>query len=132
MFKIKQYIFIEIRDCGIAGEWRNTLGSNMTLICKDGQLEGAYNSVIFKVRSNYPLSGRYTMAGPKKDVVILGWTVSWNNEKGNEQTATSWSGIYYPDNDGEIRTQFIISNYKERKDYWESARINHDEFVRIK
>ena len=132
MSNIKYYIFIETCDCGIAGEWRNELGSNMTLRCKDGQLEGAYNSAVGKAANNYPLSGRYTMAGPKKDVVILGWAVSWNNEKkGNSQSATTWSGIYYPDG-GKILTQWILTSYKERKDYWETAMINHDEFVRFR
>ncbi|XP_060588468.1 streptavidin-V2-like [Ruditapes philippinarum] len=119
-------------DCGIAGTWRNQLGSNVTFTCKDGQLDGKYNSAVGHAEDYYLLSGRYTLSGPKNDVVELGWVVSWNNKKfGNSHSATAWSGIYYPE-DGIIRTQWILTRFKERKDNWETSFVNHDEFKRIR
>jgi hypothetical protein len=125
-------LFIESCDCGIDGKWKNELGSTMTLTCKDGQLEGIYNTGVGQAKYDYTLSGRYTLSGPKNDVVELGWVVSWNNKLfGNSNSATSWSGIYYPE-DGIIRTQWMLVRYAERKDYWSTTQINHDEFERVK
>ncbi|XP_053401219.1 streptavidin-V2-like isoform X2 [Mercenaria mercenaria] len=118
-------------DCIIAGTWQNELGSNVTFTCKNGQLDGKYNSKVGEAEDYYTLSGRYTVSGPKNDVVELGWVVAWNNKKfGNSHSSTSWSGIYYPD-DKVIRTQWLLTRYQEHKDYWMTTMVNHDEFKRI-
>jgi hypothetical protein len=74
----------------------------------------------------------WTISGPKNDVIVLGWVVSWNNKRfGNSQSATSWSGIYYPDEDI-IRTQWMLTSYENCQEYRNATTINHDEFRRAK
>lgn len=119
-------------DCGITGTWKNELNSTVVFTsCKDGQIEGKYNTAVGNASDFYVLTGRYTLSGPKKDVVELGWVVAWNNTQyGNSNSVTSWNGIYYP-KEGIIHTQWILTSYAERKDLWETSLINHDEFKRV-
>ncbi|XP_060588446.1 streptavidin-V2-like [Ruditapes philippinarum] len=119
-------------DCGVAGTWKNQLWSKVTFSCKNGQITGKYNSAVGNAEDYYSLTGRYTRAGTDDNAVVLGWVVSWNNEVfGNSNSSTSWSGIYYPD-ERIIRTQWLLTRFKARNDYWETTMVNHDEFSPIK
>jgi hypothetical protein len=126
------FLFTDVYDCGVAGTWKNQLGSKVTFSCKNGQINGKYNSAVGNAEDYYSLTGRYTRAGTDNNAVVLGWVVSWNNEMfGNSNSSTSWSGIYYP-NERIIRTQWLLTRFKERNDYWDTTMVNHDEFTPIK
>ncbi|KAL4224186.1 hypothetical protein ACF0H5_017639 [Mactra antiquata] len=111
------------------GSWINELGSVVEFNSTNGELTGKYTTGVGNAGSIYDLTGRYTMGGPKKDVIIATWVVSWHNDvQGNAESSTSWNGIYYPD-EGVIYTQWLLVRYTDRTNYWQSTHIGHEEFT---
>lgn len=126
-----QTIPSEHNQCGLAGKWKNQLQSVMEITCQDGQVNGRYNTAVGLAQDFYDIAGRYTMAGENMTDTVLSWAVSWNNNVfGNSNSSTAWSGIHY-DEEGIIRTQWILTRYKTRPDIWQTSMIGHDEFERI-
>lgn len=119
--------------CGISGNWTNQLGSMMTLDCQPssstvGFLSGSYRSAVGQAADFYQLSGRYTVVGTD---YILGFSVAWNNDvKGNSKSATSWTGVYYADQQ-KITTFWILTSYTKPADMWGNSQIGKDVFVRL-
>ncbi|WAR24943.1 SAV2-like protein [Mya arenaria] len=114
-------------QCGKAGTWQNELTSVMKFTCRDGQIEGKYCSAVGKASYYYPMAGRYLQA--EKNTTMLGWTVSWaNQEQGNSQSATSWTGLSYG-GQNIIHTQWLLMRYS--KALWNSTMLNTDTFKKI-
>ncbi|KAK3103811.1 hypothetical protein FSP39_022092, partial [Pinctada imbricata] len=114
--------------CGFSGTWKNELNSTIILFCNNGQLSGMYCSSVGNATDYYKLSGRYTMIGLNATV---GWSVAWNNSRGNSQSTTSWTGLYYKATDT-IQTQLILVSYTPINDFWRAFTTNQDQFKRVK
>ncbi|KAK3587464.1 hypothetical protein CHS0354_007956 [Potamilus streckersoni] len=117
--------------CGIAGKWKNQLGSTMQITCRKGNLRGKYRSSVGEASDFYDLSGRYTMTGVNQEDCILGFSVAWNNDvRGNSNSTTSWTGLLYA-SEGIIHTHWILTRYRELESMWASNLVGHDDFRRI-
>lgn len=114
------------------GQWTNQLGSVVDFCCKgDGGLHGTYNSAVGQAKFNYELAGRYTV-GTDNSTCIVAWSVSWNNNAlGNSRSATSWTGIYFQQDDT-IHTLWHLTSDTSLSRYWDSTSVNHDDFKRNK
>ncbi|KAL3855499.1 hypothetical protein ACJMK2_014707 [Sinanodonta woodiana] len=116
--------------CGIAGNWINQLGSMMTITCWNGNLTGIYRSAVGAATDYYQLSGRYTMTGANQKDCVLGFSVAWNNDvRGNSNSTTSWTGLYYA-SEGIIHTHWILTRYQQINSLWSASLIGHDDFKR--
>ncbi|KAK6981159.1 avidin family protein [Favolaschia claudopus] len=121
----------------LSGTWHNELGSIMTLTAdKNGGLTGTYNSAVGEAEDAYILTGRFDTAPLADEGVALGWAVSWKNDKEDANSATTWSGQFFPgDSEGDamttktILTQWLLTSGTKAGDVWESTLIGHDEFV---
>lgn len=112
------------------GMWKNQLGSKVRLSCNKGHIEGNYMTGVGNAEGWYDIAGRYTMTGDNQDTIIASWVVSWNNSHyGNSQSATTWNGIYYPEEET-LYTHWHLVRYQPREDYWQSTYVGSDIFKR--
>ncbi|XP_053399051.1 streptavidin-V2-like [Mercenaria mercenaria] len=117
--------------CGIAGLWTNQLKSVMEFTCKDGHLNGRYNTAVGVADDYYNLTGKYTMSGPNGADCVMGWVVTYNNKVlGNSNSTCAWSGIHYA-NEHIIRTHWVLTHWHPLADSWQTTTINHDDFVSL-
>lgn len=118
--------------CGISGNWTNELGSTMLLNCQltsstAGLLNGSYRSAVGQASDFYTLAGTYTKVNSD---YILGFSVAWNNKvHGNSKSATSWTGVYYADQD-KITTFWILTRYTTPANMWNNSNIGNNIFIR--
>ncbi|XP_045170216.2 streptavidin-V2-like [Mercenaria mercenaria] len=117
--------------CGIAGLWTNQLKSVMEFTCKDGHLNGRYNTAVGQADDYYSLTGKYTMSGPNGADCVMGWVVSFNNKVfGNSNSTAAWSGIHYA-HEHVIRTHWVLTRWHPLEDIRKTTTINHDDFVSL-
>lgn len=117
--------------CGIAGLWENQHKSVMEFTCKDGHLNGRYNTAVGHADDYYNLTGKYTMSGPDGSDCVMGWVVTFNNKIfGNSNSTCAWSGIHY-ESEHIIRTHWVLTHWHPLGDAWQTTTINHDDFVSI-
>ncbi|KAL3855501.1 hypothetical protein ACJMK2_014708 [Sinanodonta woodiana] len=117
--------------CGIDGNWINQLGSTMKITCRKGTLRGRYRSSVGEASDFYELSGRYTMTGANQEDCVVGFSVAWNNDvRGNSNSTTSWTGLYYA-SERIIHTHWILTRYREIDSLWATNLVGHDDFRRV-
>ncbi|PVZ06838.1 avidin/streptavidin family protein [Actinomycetospora cinnamomea] len=116
---------------GPEGAWRNELGATMRLVASpDGLLTGTYESHVGRAAGRYPLAGRFDPAPPADAHAAVGWTVVWNNERGNSHSVTTWCGRYDPEADLVHATWLLTAEGAEHTG-WCSTRVGQDLFIRL-
>jgi avidin family protein len=116
---------------GLDGRWYNELGSSMVLhLGSDGRsLTGTYHSAVGQAVEQYDFVGR--LDSDPRASTGLGWTVSWENEKLNAHSVTTWSGQYrVVDGDEFIATTWLLTREGTADDEWESTLVGKDLFSR--
>ncbi|GAA0731370.1 hypothetical protein Drose_26310 [Dactylosporangium roseum] len=117
----------------LAGTWYNELGSSVTLtINSDGTITGTYNSAVGNASGDYRLAGRYDTTAPSGAGEAVGWTVAWRNDSRDANSATSWSGQYFPGTPERIVTQWLLTSSSTPDQVWASTLVGHDEFTRAR
>lgn len=116
---------------GPGGTWRNALGATMTLVAEpDGLLTGTYCSPVGIAVGSYVLAGRFDPEPPADQHAAVGWSVVWNNERGNRHSVTTWCGRYDPDADVLHATWLLTAEGAEHTG-WCSTRVGQDLFTRV-
>ncbi|MCD0486008.1 avidin/streptavidin family protein [Streptacidiphilus sp. ASG 303] len=118
----------------ISGDWYSRLGSRMHLETDpSGGVSGTYVSGTGHAVGPYPLVGRWDPLSSASQGTVLGWTVTWRNDRGDANSVTSWSGQYYDDRgaDGErICASWLLTTSAESVDAWRSTTVGQDVFTR--
>ena len=73
--------------------WQNELGSVMKFTAWDtneGSVDGSYCSSVGNAAFNYDLRGTFDTCGE-----TIGWGVTWQNDFGDSNSTTAWSGRIY-------------------------------------
>jgi hypothetical protein len=118
----------------LSGVWYNQLGSKMELTLQNGQVSGTYESSVGAAagKGPYKLSGR-TDTDQDLESQNIGFTVSWENDKGSLDSVTSWSGQMQTIEGKEIISTFWILTIETKADVnWKSRLIGSDRFGRSK
>ena len=121
-------------DPSVAGEWYNELGSKMVVSDKtdaEGQFTGVYHSKVGEATKQYPLVGRYDVAGNTTHGT-MGFTVQWHNAFLNSKSVTTWSGQRQLDAAGQpcILTTWLLTSETAQAGDWASTMVGTNVFTR--
>ena len=121
-------------DPSVAGVWYNELGSKMVVSGKtdtDGQFTGVYHSKVGEATKQYPLVGRYDVAGNTTHGT-MGFIVQWHNAFLNSKSVTAWSGQRQLDATGQpcILTTWLLTSETTQAGDWASTMVGTNVFTR--
>lgn len=108
----------------LSGDWYNELGSKMTLQLDGEHVTGYYYTAVGDAEGIYHLAGR-----ANRNNTVLGFAVAWQNEYGDSESATSWSGEYH-EADDVIVTTWLLTSQTDEPDDWKSTLVGKDTFQR--
>ena len=112
----------------IAGTWYNELGSVMTIQTNGKVITGSYQTAVGNATGLYDLIGQTITAGDSSEV--LGWVVVWDNQYGNSESVTTWSGqIQNVNGIPTIVTTWLLTSETDPNDDWHSTIIGKDVFT---
>ncbi|XP_061187665.1 streptavidin-V2-like [Saccostrea echinata] len=114
--------------CALSGKWRNQLQSEMMITCKDGTIQGQYNSAVGNAEREYDIAGRYLQVNETE--YIVGWSVAYKNQYRDARSIASWTGVFYA-TEGIIKTQWIRAAFQNPEDYWSTFTTNQDMFNKV-
>ncbi|OCU02350.1 avidin [Xenopus laevis] len=120
------------QQCNIQGQWRNNLGSNMTIqsVSDNGAFAGVYLTAVSSVNTEIvesPLTGFWK----KSKQPIIGFAVKW----AFSDSLTVWAGqCFLNENNEEVlhTTWLLRSKQEAQQDNWKATRIGVDTFTRLK
>ena len=121
-------------DPSVAGVWYNKLGSRMVVSEKtdmEGQFTGTYHTKVGVATKQYPVVGRYDIAGDATHGT-MGFTVQWHNAFLNSTSVTTWSGQRQTDATGGecILTTWLLTSETKQADDWSSTKVGTNVFTR--
>ncbi len=119
----------------IDGKWVSDLGSKMEIeVDDDGLMTGIYTTVIGDTQGNYPLVGYVNFAPDGQSIATIGWVVLWINEKGNDQSVTTWTGqvqLTEPENGAQVMvTTWLYVKETQPSENWSSTLMGFNTFKR--
>lgn len=117
------------------GKFTNNLGSNCTLIAKDGIITGTYSTKPSRgklTQDNFPIHGTYI---PVKDGVLLSFIVTYKmeglNNDGLEKFSTAtWNGKVYSNKNSFKLNWLLVSNQTEENE-WFATNLGQDHFTKV-
>ena len=110
------------------GTWYNELGSFMTLKVKGPNLSGTYQTAVGDAEGIYELVGRVVTDEFSSEV--LGWVVVWQNEYGNSESVTAWSGqCQTVGGVPTIVSTWLLTSETDPGDDWHSTLVGKDVFT---
>lgn len=108
----------------LSGDWFNELGSKMTLQINGQDVTGYYYTAVGDAEGIYNLAGRTNNSN-----TVLSFSVAWQNDYGDSESATAWSGEYH-DQDDIIVTTWLLTSQTDEEDDWKSTLVGKDIFQR--
>ena len=113
----------------LAGIWYNQFGSKMELTVNQGKISGWYETRVGSGTGRYELAGRTDTNNDSAQNV--GWVISWENEKGNLDSLTAWSGeLQLIGAEEIISTTWLLTIEKAPRANWKSTLVGKDIFTR--
>jgi hypothetical protein len=102
----------------------------MVLHVNGNNIVGTYQTEVGDANGIYHLFGIGDFDNHESEA--LGWVVSWNNNFGNSDSVTVWSG-QYQERCGEeiILTTWLLTSESSPKDDWRSTLVGADIFYRL-
>lgn len=113
----------------ISGRYKNELGSEMEIKVINNEINGFYISKVGNATDRYLLVGRINFENEISSTLFT-FSVSWNNQYGNSNSVTSWSGQYYKD-ENKLYTTWILTRRCLLKDRWSSQNVGSNIFIKI-
>ncbi|KAG9468217.1 hypothetical protein GDO78_023224 [Eleutherodactylus coqui] len=120
----------QLAQCNLAGQWKNNLGSNMTIsVLSDGMLSGSYLTSVSTTNKTIvesPLVGYQQLNGHP----TFGFTVQW----AFSNSITVFTGQCYRDESGKLflKTMWLLrSESEEIKDDWAKTRVGYNIFEKL-
>jgi hypothetical protein len=108
----------------LSGDWFNELGSKMTLQMNGQDVTGYYYTAVGDAEGTYSLTGRTNASN-----TVLGFSIAWQNDYGDSESATAWSGEYHAQDDV-IVTTWLLTAQTDEADDWKSTTVGKDVFQR--
>ncbi|NXK17076.1 AVID protein, partial [Arenaria interpres] len=123
-----------MRKCVLTGDWKNDLGSNMTIETEDedGKFTGSYNTSVSDTRNKIqpsPLVGFQHVVTESRQPTF-GFTVQWSFT----DSITVFTGQCFVGEDGKevLKTMWLLrSRVDSMKDDWKATRVGSDTFFRL-
>lgn len=117
----------------LSGEWKNELGSNMTIKLKDGYISGTYQTAVVskgKIPDPSDIHGTYTLV---KYGTLFTFNVNWKFEVDDEYkySITTWIGKFFYEDANKFETTWILLSDNPIDKKWNSYTVNKDFFTRI-
>lgn len=110
------------------GIWYNELGSVMTLRVNGSVVTGTYQTAVGDAEGVYDLVRRTVIDDSSSEV--LGWVVVWQNQHGNSESVTAWSGEFQTVNGvPTIVATWLLTNETDPNDDWHSTIVGKDTFT---
>jgi len=112
------------------GDWYNELKSKMVLTVKGPAITGKYHTAVGSATGIYDLVGRIdSKAGSSRAIAFV---VSWENDDGNSEAVTAWSGEVQAEgqDDERIITTWLLTVETDPKNNWKSTIVGQDVFTR--
>ncbi|XP_018120333.1 avidin-like [Xenopus laevis] len=124
-------IWTEAQKCNLLGQWKNTLGSNMTIesVSQNGEFTGTYFTAVSLTNSTIlksPLTGYQKIS----EQPTFGFTVNWTFS----DSITVWAGQCFGNEKGKeilLTTWLLRSSQKTEQDNWIGTRVGADTFTRL-
>lgn len=111
---------------GIEGSWHNQLGSCMELrVYDDGRITGTMCSPVGGATGEQPLTGYVEPLAEGQGGI--GFVVAWRSTG----SVAVWSG-HYDTRAGVISTNWLLTGGQFGTNEWQSTRVGHDEFHRVR
>ena len=111
------------------GKWYNELGSAMTLKVEGKKITGTYHTTVGDASGTYDLIGQTDTN--KDGSQMVGFVVAWNNQEGNSEAVTAWSGQYQMiDGEEIIMAAWLLTQETAVDDDWKLTVVNKDIFTR--
>ena len=125
-----------VKDSILDGNWKNTLGSNVTFKAVDGMITGHYQTAVVSGEKSdlppvTPLFGTYQATA---DGLLVTFNVQWvfSDKLGNtKQSATTWIGKLYFSTPTVFDTTWLLLSDKEAPQAWSSVTTNKDTFLKV-
>ncbi|XP_014809384.1 PREDICTED: avidin-like [Calidris pugnax] len=122
------------RKCVLTGDWKNDLGSNMTIETLDegGKFTGTYNTAVSdtsKPIQPSPLVGFQHVVTESRQPTF-GFTVQWNFT----DSITVFTGQCFVDENGKevLKTMWLLRYHVDNmKDDWKATRVGTNVFTRL-
>ncbi|NWR85700.1 AVID protein, partial [Furnarius figulus] len=121
-------------QCNLTGDWKNDLGSNMTISAVDqnGSFNGLYNTSVavmpIKIQPS-PLLGFQHLTNPIGQPTF-GFTVNWTFS----DSVTVFTGQCFVDENGEevLKTLWLLRAHADKiEDDWKATRVGTNVFHRL-
>ncbi|NWS08084.1 AVID protein, partial [Motacilla alba] len=115
---------LAVKKCSLTGQWRNDLGSNMTIleVKENGDFTGKYLTAVsaspLKIKES-PILGSQRTTNEKKDPTF-GFTVHWNFT----DSITVFTGQCFVDEHGKevLKTMWLLRSHAEQPiDDWKAT-----------
>ncbi|MBN3326462.1 AVID protein, partial [Atractosteus spatula] len=133
---IRGYECLVNSKCNLQGQWKNELGSNMTLSAPDtnGFFTGTYHTAVTAnktlVIKQSPLTGNLNMFSAKTQRRVFGFLVKWTFS----DSVTSFVGQCFVQKDGSERLQttwLLRGSAATEVDNWSKTRVGTNVFTRL-
>jgi hypothetical protein len=113
------------------GTWYNELGSIMTLQTNGNIISGTYQTAVGDASGIYSLIGQIIV--DESSSLALGWVVVWQNQYGNSDSVTTWSGqLQSVNGTPTIVTTWLLTSETDPNDDWHSTIVGKDVFTNSK
>jgi hypothetical protein len=110
------------------GTWYNELGSQMTLQTNGNIISGTYQTAVGDASGIFNLIGQIVLDDDSS--LVLGWVVVWQNQFGNSDSVTTWSGqLQSVNGTPTIVTTWLLTSETDPNDDWHSTLVGKDIFT---
>ncbi|NWT96488.1 AVID protein, partial [Urocynchramus pylzowi] len=123
---------LAVKKCSLTGQWKNDLGSNMTIyeVNEDGDFSGKYLTAVSDSSSEIresPLLG--FQHPPDESQPTFGFTIRWNFTN----TISVFTGQCFEEGNREVlKTMWLLRSRVENiKNDWKATRVGYNTFWRL-
>ena len=112
------------------GTWYNELGSVMTIKANGNTISGTYQTEVGDPHGIFNLIGLIDTDNGSSQAV--GWVVVWQNQHGNLDSVTTWSGQLQVINGiPTIVTTWLLTQETNLNEDWHSTFVGQDTFTTV-